>query len=104
MLEPLQDGLRWLAQDIRILKRSLQKEERDVERYRNDDKQQACDRSGFHPMLDPLFPLIQKTPDRSGANYMGPVGIEPTRVFSPEDFKSPASACSATAPQRIFYA
>ena len=29
---------------------------------------------------------------------MGPVGIEPTRVFSPEDFKSPASACSATAP------
>ncbi len=30
--------------------------------------------------------------------YMGRVGIEPTRVFSPEDFKSPASACSATAP------
>ena len=29
---------------------------------------------------------------------MGRVGIEPTRVFSPEDFKSPASACSATAP------
>ena len=32
---------------------------------------------------------------------VGRVGVEPTRVFSPEDFKSPASASSATAPPGI---
>jgi hypothetical protein len=32
---------------------------------------------------------------------IGRVGVEPTRVFSPEDFKSPASASSATAPPGI---